>query len=65
MTRKHFNAFAAEIRLIHYKHQRGFVADVVANVCNQFSSRFDRGRFMIACDVVLTSAEIVQIREEK
>ena len=50
MTRKHFNALAAQIRYMPIDHAtKRLVADSIADTCSQFNSNFDRGRFIEAC----------------
>jgi len=51
MTKKHFRAFADAIANIDDRTERERVASLVANVCRQFNSRFDRERFLRACGV--------------
>lgn len=54
MTRKHFQAFADEIRQ-DLKHrtinmrEAKYAARMIATVCRQFNSRFDAHRFYAAC----------------
>ena len=52
MTRKHFEALAAEIRQIPDKVAREQAARAVARACRQFNPNFDMSRFLAACDVL-------------
>lgn len=51
MTRKHFQAFADAIKAISDTKERATVAEFVANVCADQNPRFNRSRFMAACEV--------------
>lgn len=51
MSKKHFRALADAIATIANKTERERVARLIADVCNGFNGRFDRGRFYRACNV--------------
>jgi len=51
MWKKHFKAFAAAIACIDDVDERARAAKMVAEVCSEFSGRFDRERFFGACGV--------------
>lgn len=51
MTKKHFEALAAAIAAIDDERSRKDAAIAVMNACASFNSRFDRARFLIACNV--------------
>ena len=51
MSRKHFQAIAASVRQIADPVNRRQVAELLAAVCAASNSRFDRGRFLRACNV--------------
>lgn len=51
MTKKHFIAFAQEISRNENPEHRFAAAQAVANVAEQFNPRFDRQRFLIACNL--------------
>ena len=50
MSRKHFNQLAAGIAKIKDVEARRQAAEVTAEVCAQVNDRFDRSRFMKACN---------------
>ena len=52
LTRKHFEALAAEIRQIPDRVVREQAAHAMARVCRQFNPNFDMSRFLAACDVL-------------
>lgn len=52
MTKKHFEALAAEIRRIPDKAVREQAARALADVCWRFNPRFDVARFLTACDAL-------------
>lgn len=49
MSRKHYEAFAQEIRLIQNLDARRAAFDAVATVCECYNPRFDRRIFAVAC----------------
>lgn len=49
MTRKDYVAFAGAIKKITNPSERGSVAAVVAKVCQQDNTRFDKVKFYKAC----------------
>lgn len=51
MTKKHFEALAAEIRTIFNEDHRHTAAVTVAKVARQFNPSFDAARFYKACGV--------------
>lgn len=59
MSRKHFQAIANELKYIkpdpddgiHVMAQWRVTVTVMADVCSQFNSAFDRQRFLDACGV--------------
>ena len=52
MSKKHFNALAAEIAKIPNKKARHEAACAVARVCGQFSQSFNGPRFFEAANAV-------------
>ena len=55
MTKQHFIALAAEIRLILDNESRYLAACAVANVAIRFNASFSRTRFLSACGVTSDS----------
>ena len=53
MTRKHFEALAAEIAKIEDKAAREQAAVAVVNACEKFNPNFDRTRFYATCNVAV------------
>jgi hypothetical protein len=51
MSKKHFRALADAIACIDNSEERARAARAVADVCAGFNGRFDRGRFLRACNV--------------
>lgn len=51
MTQRHFIALAARIARITDPKARKIAAEAVADVCGDFNPRFDRWRFLAACNV--------------
>lgn len=51
MTKKHFEALAAEMRTIFNAEHRHTAAVTVAKVARQFNVNFDAARFYKACGV--------------
>ena len=49
MTKQHFIALAAQIKLIVDEHARREAATAVSYVALRFNSRFDTARFYAAC----------------
>lgn len=49
MTRKHFEAFAAEIRLIPDAEARQHAIRAAIRAFRQFNGKFDESRFARAC----------------
>jgi hypothetical protein len=50
MTKKHFEAFAEEIKNnVAYQENQKAVADVVIAVAKKFNERFDEQKFLKAC----------------
>ena len=57
MSKKHFEALAAQIALIEDIKARLDAAEAVAKVCQQFNSCFDSTRFFLACGIDIRSAK--------
>jgi hypothetical protein len=56
MTKKHFEAFAEEIKNnVAYDENRQTVADVVIAVAKKFNERFDEKKFLKACGLTFES----------
>ena len=51
MTKKHFIALAAAIKLINNQHSRTEAYVAVSSVAITFNPAFDAARFMAACGV--------------
>lgn len=52
MTKKHFEALAAEIAGIRDRGARLLAAQCVCNAAQRFNPRFDRVRFFQACGLL-------------
>jgi hypothetical protein len=51
MSRKHFEALAAEIKTIPNMAARLYAAMAVCKAAGQFNDRFNQQRFLDACEV--------------
>ncbi len=51
MTKMHFEAFAREIAGFADGPAKRTAAEVIIRVARQFNPRFDRERFLAACDI--------------
>lgn len=50
LTKKHFIAFANEIRLSHGTYaEKDWAAQIIITVARQSNPRFDREKFLAAC----------------
>ena len=50
MSKKHFIALAEAIRGISSPAERERMAELIAGVCQQCNSNFNRARFLAACN---------------
>ncbi len=57
MSKMHFIAIAKAIAAIHSRYARALAAQALANACEGFNPRFNRDRFIEACNVEETEEQ--------